>query len=253
MSALCFENLTAGYGKTPVITDLEGEAQSGKFIALLGPNGCGKSTLLKSLAGILPVRSGEIAHGSANVRSLSNALRARTIAYLSQQRDIIWPLSVREIIALGRAPYGGPLGKISAQGRVKIDDVITRLDLSEFSNRSILELSGGEVARVLLARALVVDAPVLLADEPFASLDPAAQIQMTKTLKSEATTGKTVICAMHDLALAQHYADEIWLMKDSTFIAKGTPSEVLTNDNLVKVFGIHPPEGGFNLPRVVRR
>ncbi len=252
MSALRFEKLTAGYGRKPVITGLEGEAQSGRFIALLGPNGCGKSTLLKSLAGILPVKSGQIAHGNTNVRLLPNALRARTIAYLSQQRDIVWPLSVREIIALGRAPYRGPLGKISAQGQAKIDDVIARLDLSEYSNRSILELSGGEVARVLLARALVVDAPVLLADEPFASLDPAAQIQMTEILKSEATTGKTVICAMHDLALAQHYADEIWLMKDGAFIAKGTPSEVLNDTNLVQTFGIHPPEGGFNLPRIAK-
>ena len=251
MSALEFEGLTAGYGGRPIITNLNGEAQSGQFIALLGPNGCGKSTLLKSLAGILP-SSGEIVLDISNVRLLSKISRARSIAYLAQQRDMVWPLCVRDVIALGRAPYRGPLGKISLEGQSKIEAVIDQVGLSEFSERSILELSGGEAARALLARALVVDAPVLLADEPFASLDPAAQIQMTERLKTESGRGKTVIAAIHDLALAQHYADEIWLMKDGTFIAKGTPQQVLTDDNLVQAFGIHPPKGGFTLPRMAK-
>ena len=251
MTALAFTALTAGYGGKTVIRELDGEAQGGEFIALLGPNGCGKSTLLKSLAGIL-ASSGHITSNETNVRSISAVKRARHISYLAQQRDMVWPLSVRDVIALGRAPYRGPLGKISAEGQAKIEAVIHRLSLSEFAERSILELSGGEAARALLARALVVDAPLLLADEPFASLDPAAQIQMTEILKAEAESGKTVIAAMHDLALAQHYADQIWLMKDGIFIAKGSPDAVLTDENLVQAFGIHPPKGGFSLPRIAK-
>ncbi len=251
MNALHFKNLTAGYDRKPVIQGLNGEAQSGQFIVLLGPNGCGKSTLLKSLAGIRPIQSGHIDVEGGDISALPRRAIAAKIAYLAQQRDMVWPLSVRDVIALGRAPYRGPLGRISAEGQAKINDVIERLDLNAFAHRSILDLSGGEQARVLLARALVVDAPILLADEPFASLDPAAQIHMTEILKHEAQSGKTVISAIHDLALAQHYADEIWLMKDGLFIAKGAPANVLTDENLVQAFGIHPPKGGFSLPRVV--
>ncbi|WP_017931933.1 ABC transporter ATP-binding protein [Robiginitomaculum antarcticum] len=250
MSALIFDNLTAGYGGKPVITSLSASAQPGKFIAVLGRNGCGKSTLLKTLAGVIPAQSGFVKLGDKPTSRFTRRELARQIAYLSQTRDMIWPLTVRDIIALGRAPYRGPLGKISTAGEAKIDAVILQLGLRDFSSRSVLQLSGGEQARVLLARVLAVNAQVLLADEPFASLDPAAQIELTEVLKNEARSGKTVIAAMHDLAIAYHYADEVWLMGHGAFIAKGRPEDVMTDIYLREAFGIRTPEGGFTLPRI---
>lgn len=242
---ISFQSLTAGYGTKHILQSLDANAKPGELIALIGPNGSGKSTLLKTLCGIITPSSGRITLNDKNIRDLSLKMRARNIAYLAQSREALPSMSVEEVVRLGRAPYRGSLGKISPEGEAAISSALSRTQSDVFKSRRFDSLSGGEQARVLLARALTVQAPVLLADEPIAALDPFYQLSMMEILKAEAASGKTVITALHDLSLAAQFADRIWMMHEGKIIASGTPEEALNAENLKRVFGIKLPKGGF--------
>ena len=240
-----FENLSSGYGPCDVVQSVSAKANPGELIALIGPNGCGKSTLLKTLCGIITPTSGTIKIGGQNLSNLSLKIRARQISYLAQSREALPSMCVEEVVRLGRAPYRGNLGKISPEGQASIASSLSRTQSDVFKSRRFDSLSGGEQARVLLARALTVEASTLLADEPIAALDPFYQLSMMEILKAEATSGKTVITALHDLSLAAQFADRIWMMNQGKIIANGSPEDVLNAENLKTVFGIKLPKGGF--------
>lgn len=240
-----FQNLSAGYGPCDVLQSVSGETKSGELIALIGPNGCGKSTLLKTLCGIITPSSGTIKIGQENFDALPLKARAKTIAYLAQSREAMPSMHVEDVVRLGRAPYRGSLGTISAEGETAISSALSRTQSIVFKSRRFDSLSGGEQARVLLARALAVDAPILLADEPIAALDPFYQLSMMDILKAEAASGKTIITALHDLPLAAQFADRIWIMHEGKIMADGKPNEVLNTENLETVFKIHAPTNGF--------
>lgn len=244
------DNLSAGYGSGNIINGISASADAGQLIVLLGPNGCGKSTLIKTLIGVLNRSSGDIFINGTDIKTWSNRERARQIAYLSQARTTLSGMSVHDVVELGRAPHRGRLGKISSDGQAAIKAAILKADIQDYKDRLVSELSGGEQARVLLARALAVDTPVLLADEPTAALDPFYQITMMQTLKAEAGNGKLVIVALHDLALAYHYADQIWMIKDGCLVQTGAPKDVLIDNVLSDVFGIHVPKDGFAIPSI---
>ena len=240
-----FENLSSGYGPCDVVQSVSAKANPGELIALIGPNGCGKSTLLKTLCGIITPTSGTIKIGGQNLSNFSLKIRARQISYLAQSREALPSMCVEEVVRLGRAPYRGNLGKISPEGQASIASSLSRTQSDVFKSRRFDSLSGGEQARVLLARALTVEASTLLADEPIAALDPFYQLSMMEILKAEATSGKTVITALHDLSLAAQFADRIWMMNQGKIIANGSPEDVLNAENLKTVFGIKLPKGGF--------
>lgn len=242
---ISFKDLSSGYGPCDVLQSISAETKAGEFIALIGPNGCGKSTLLKTLCGIIAPSSGDIFVGDKALPDLPLKARAKHIAYLAQSREALPSMSVEEVVRLGRAPYRGGLGKISSEGEAAIASALSRTQSEIFKDRRFDSLSGGEQARVLLARALAVQAPVLLADEPIAALDPFYQLSMMEILKAEAASGKTVIAALHDLSLAAQFADRIWIMHQGNIIADGKPDDVLTSGNLKTVFGIKLPKGGF--------
>lgn len=242
---ISFQNLTAGYGPCDVLNSINGDAKPGELIALIGPNGCGKSTLLKTLCGIIAPTSGVITVQGQNFADLSLKIRARQISYLAQSREAMPSMRVEDVVRLGRAPYRGSLGHISAEGETAIASALSRTKSDVFKSRRFDSLSGGEQARVLLARALTVKAPVLLADEPIAALDPFYQLSMMEILKAEAKSGSTVITALHDLSLAAQFADRIWMMHQGTIVADGPPKEILNAENLKTVFGIRLPKGGF--------
>lgn len=243
---LSFDNLSAGYGPCNVLQAVSGRAQSGELIALIGPNGSGKSTLLKTLCGIVPARGGTVTLGQTPLTKIALKTRARQIAYLGQSREAMPAMSARQVITLGRAPYRGALGKISTTGELVIKSAIARTQSESFMARRFDSLSGGEQARVLLARALAVGAPVLLADEPIAALDPFYQITMMEILKAEAKAGQLVICALHDLSLAAGFADRIWVMNEGRIVQNGTPAKTLSAKTLKTVFGIKAPKDGFS-------
>jgi iron complex transport system ATP-binding protein len=202
----------------------------GQMIALLGPNGAGKSSLIKALIGA--VRA-DVAGLRVNDYPLNDPqARARNLAYLSQDRTGPALIPVRDIIALGRFPFGNQ----DPQGRV--NSVIDSLGLKAFAGRPFGTLSGGEQARVLLARALAVDAPVLLADEPTASLDPHYALRIMETLGAEAKRGRTVIVSLHDLSLAERYCDQALIVDQGRIIAQGVVSDTLCDDILRAVFRV---------------
>ena len=242
---ISFQNLSAGYGPCDVLQNQSAKTKRGELIALIGSNGCGKSTLLKTLCGIISPSSGQVSVGDKSLSEINLKSRAKHIAYLAQSREAIPSMSVEEVVRLGRAPYRGTLGKISSEGETAIASALTRTQSMIFKTRRFDSLSGGEQARVLLARALAVEAPVLLADEPIAALDPFYQLSMMQILKAEAAFGKTIITALHDLTLAAQFADRIWIMHQGKIIADGPAPDVLTAENLKTVFGIKLPKGGF--------
>jgi len=250
MTRLTAHNISAGYGAKTVISDINLTPQTGQLIALIGPNGSGKSTLIKSLAGLLPISSGEIELDGEPLESFEPRLRAKKLAYMAQARIAMPSMTVREILELGRAPYRGRLGDISADGQAAIDRAAEMTRLEDMLTRRFGELSGGEQCRVLLGRALTVDAPILLADEPIAALDPYYQILMMEILKTEAKAGKTVIAALHDLSLANHYADQVWVMHNGKLFASDTPERAMTMDNIRTVFKVEMPFDGFSVPRI---
>lgn len=238
----------SGYGKKPVIKNISATAQAGQMVAVIGPNGSGKSTLLKALAGVLPLTKGTLKLNGVNAKSLARRERAKQLAFLAQDRQVAPGLSVRDILELGRAPYRGLLGRLSETGEAAIARAVEMTNIETFLTRPLAELSGGEQARVLLARALTVRANILLADEPIAALDPAFQLKMLVLLRAEADSGSVVIVALHDLTLAQRYADEIWVMNNGQLISSGAPDTAVSDEILSEVFCVKKDaKGGFEL------
>ena len=241
--SLKIKNLSAGYGKTSVLNGINVTAKPGRLIGLVGPNGSGKSCLLKTIAGLIVPSGGQVSLNGQSVASLSPRMRAKHIAWLAQDRAAAWALSVRELVALGRAPYRGRLGKLSADDNAAIDTAILAAHCSDLQNKRFDNLSGGEQARVLLARALAVAAPLLLVDEPTASLDPYYQISIMQTLKDEAGTGKMVIVSLHDLSLAKQYCNRVWVINHGHLVADAVPDTALTPGILADIFRIQSQNG----------
>lgn len=239
------KNISAGYGTKTILKDITAGAQGGEFIALLGPNGSGKSTLLKTLCGLIKPSAGSLSLAGLPAHDMPPKQRAKTAAYLAQGREATRGLEVSDILDIGRAPYRGALGKISALGRAAIQDAAKRAQITELIGRQFDTLSGGEKARVLFARALAVQAPILLADEPIAALDPYYQITMMESLAQEARSGRLVIAALHDLFLARQYASRIWVMKEGRLYVDDMPSAALSAKTLADVFGVAPPKDGL--------
>jgi iron complex transport system ATP-binding protein len=175
---------------------------------------------------------------------LDRAVRAKRIAYLPQSGGVSWPLPVRDVVALGRLPHGEAPDALRPEGERAVAEAVAAVGLLGFEDRPVTELSGGERARALLARALAVEAPVLLADEPVAALDPRHQLLVLAVLRERARAGATVVAVMHDLALASRFADRMVLLDQGRLVADGTPVEVLTAARLESVFGIEAVVAG---------
>jgi len=242
---LTLHNLSAGYGLCNVIEELSAEAKAGQFIALLGPNGGGKSTLIKTIAGLITPNIGTVLWNDISTHTIPIRNRARNMAYLAQDRIANDAMSVRDIVRLGRAPFRGALGQLSITGTNAVNDALIRTQSNTLANRQFGTLSGGEKARCLLARALCVQAPLLLVDEPIAALDPYYQLTLLTLLKEEASRGTLVIAALHDLALAHHFADTIWVIHQGKMVTNDTADKALSPVILSDVFGIEKPKGGW--------
>jgi iron complex transport system ATP-binding protein len=238
MTALAAQDLSITLGRRPVLSGIDLALRPGSLTIVVGPNGAGKSTLLRSLAGLLAPARGSVNLNGAPLARLRTSERARSIAYLPQGGAIAWPLSVAQVVALGRFPHGEKPDALSERGRDAVRAAIAQVGLQGFEARAATELSGGERARTLLARALAVEAPVLLADEPVAALDPRHQLVVLEVLQARARLGGIVVAVMHDLALAARFADDIVLLESGRVQARGTPESVLTESQLAASFGI---------------
>ncbi|WP_445502765.1 ABC transporter ATP-binding protein [Microvirga sp. G4-2] len=255
MTELRAHSLAVDLGRRHALSRVDLTLPSGRFTVIVGPNGAGKTTLMRTLAGLLEPTAGQVTLDGQPVPRMSARERSRCIAYLPQGGSVAWPLPVAEVIALGRMPHGENPDGLSFKGKEAVASAIHAVDLEGFENRPATELSGGERARVLLARALATQARVLLADEPVAALDPRHQLIVLDVLKKQARAGTTVAAIMHDLTLAARFADEIILLNQGTVAASGPPERVLTEELLAANFGIqaHVSHDGGHLVVVADR
>ncbi|WP_425099183.1 ABC transporter ATP-binding protein [Tropicibacter sp. S64] len=244
MNLLTLRNLTVRRGECPVVDDVSLTVTRGECVGLIGPNGAGKTTLLRAALGLLPHE------GYASLAALPAADRAKAAAWMPQQREIAWPIAVEDLVRLGRLPHGT---RLTPRDKEAIDDALTRMGLDNYRQRPATALSGGEQARVLIARALAQDTPLLMADEPTAGLDPAAQLATLDVLRQIAEEGRGVILSLHDLSLAARYCTRLILLDRGQLRADGAPMAVLTEDNLARTFHLRArihetPEGPFLQP-----
>jgi iron complex transport system ATP-binding protein len=235
---LTVQGLGVTLGGRAVLRDVSLSLSSGHLVALVGPNGAGKTTLLRALAGLLPSQ-GEVRIGGDTLSSLRLSERARRFAYLPQGHVVHWPLPVRDIVALGRTPHGATdPTRLNAKDAEAVQRAMQATDVAGFNERRVTELSGGERSRVALARVLAVEAPVMLADEPTASLDPRYQIDVMTNLRSAADGGMLVIVVTHDLGLAARFADTVLVLSDGKLVSQGAPAEALSETVMAGVFRI---------------
>ncbi len=220
------ENVSLTFG----LSNISCHIPQGKLIGIMGANGAGKSTLLKSIAGILPLASGEIWLGNGKLSEMSAKQKGKQFAYFAQNTQIHWDLSVYDVIALG-------LTIPTKDEAAKVRLVSEQFSISHLLEKPFQQLSGGEKARVQLARCCIKQAPLLLADEPIAPLDPYYQIDMMEQLKALAPQ-KTCVVAIHHLDLAYRFCDEIILLDKGKILAYGETQAVLNAENLARAFGI---------------
>ncbi|MDO7834582.1 ABC transporter ATP-binding protein [Sphingobium sp. HBC34] len=238
MVTIAAQGLSVRLGRHAAVRNVDVTLQPGALVGIIGPNGAGKSTLIRALLGLARPQSGRVTIDGQDVARLGRQAVARAVAYLPQGQTLHWPLSVERLVALGRLPHLGPLSRLSAQDEAAVEAAMTRADVLHLKGRIATELSGGERARVLLARALAVEARGLIADEPLAALDPGHQIDVMDLLRGEARGGALVVTVLHDLSMAARYCDRLLLMDGGAAVADGAPMDVLTADALGQVYGV---------------
>jgi iron complex transport system ATP-binding protein len=238
MTALRAQDIAVSIKRTPILQGVNVDVPAGKIVGLVGPNGAGKSTLVRALLGLLPLGLGRVTLDGQDLERLSLRDRAGRIAYAPQGAPVHWPLAVDHLVGLGRIPHLSPWRKVSEADHRAIEQAMAQTDTTHLQSRIATTLSGGERARVMLARALAVEAPFILADEPVASLDPFHQLQVMDILRQQARDGTGVLVVLHDLSLAMRFCDEIVILLDGRVLASGVPDEVLTDENLRTAFSI---------------
>jgi len=237
-TSLRARDLSLSLGDAPVVEGVDLTLDPGEVVAVLGPNGAGKSTLLRALAGLQAPLSGEVLLGGESLPAMKGYRRAREIGYLPQAATVHWPLKVERVVALGRLPHLGPWQRLRAEDGYAVDRALAATGVEGLRGRTVTELSGGERARVLLARVLAGEPDCLLADEPVAGLDPYHQVHFMELVREYAGEGRTVALVMHDLNLAARFCDRLVLMDQGRLVADGPAREVLDPDHLARVFGI---------------
>ncbi|MDN2568350.1 ABC transporter ATP-binding protein [Aquibium sp. A9E412] len=244
MSLLATDALSVVLAGRTVLDAVSLHVGPGECIGLIGPNGAGKSTLLKAVLGLIPARGG-IALAGGDGRAMTARRRAEIAAYLPQEREVHWPVSVETLVGLARGYVRGPLAGPSPHDRALVAAAMQRMDVAALRARRATELSGGERARVLIARALAQDTPLLLADEPTAGLDPAHQIALMATFAALAREGRSVVACLHDIALAARWCTRIVVLDGGRLVADGPPGTVLEATLMRDVYGveIHRSDG----------
>ena len=204
-------NLSAGYRGKALLSGLDITAGRGEMTALIGRNGCGKSTLIRTISGVLEAVSGEIFHDGIPVSGKSRLERARTMSYVGTGRPRALYLKCREAVAMGRAPWTGWTGHLGEEDRKMVDKALLLTGMQGYSERDMDGLSDGECQKIMIARALAQDTPVMLLDEPTAFLDVPGKHQTMSILRRLATGGKTILFSTHDVELAMSAADRVWI------------------------------------------
>jgi iron complex transport system ATP-binding protein len=247
---LLAEGVACSYGEKTVLRDFSLTAEPGTVTALLGPNGAGKSTALRALSRLLRPRAGTVTLDGQDVWRLPRRSFGRQVAFVPQSEAVAWPMTVEQVVLLGRLPHRGWLLPYSREDHEALGTALRQVDLEGFRQRDLDSLSGGERRRALLARALAQDARVLLLDEPGAHLDLRHQMELFGLLAGLARERRVaVVLSLHDLNLASLFADRAVLLNEGRIVAQGPTQEVLIPGLLFETFGIavetipHPRSG----------
>jgi ABC-type cobalamin/Fe3+-siderophores transport system ATPase subunit len=225
---LKIEHLTVAYDARLVLRDVSFGVESGEVVALVGPNGAGKSTLIRAVSGVVPLRQGDVRINGSLLSSLSTMERARYLAVVPQARSLPPAFSVYETVLLGRTPHLGWLGRAGPQDRERVQYALEHTQMLALADRPVGELSGGEQQRVLLARALAQDTPVLLLDEPTTHLDLQHRESLIRLIRDLAVNkGQAILMVLHDLNLAALYSDRVALLVEGHSEVYGIPVRVI--------------------------
>ena len=254
MTLLRAEKVNVALSHVEIVKEASFSLARGELTALVGPNGAGKTTLMRALAGLVPAQ-GRIEIEGRPLSEIAPRERARLMGYLPQGNVFHWPMPVEAIVGLGRYPHGDPFAAPTDSDRIAVREALAATATQAFAHRPVTTLSGGERARVALARALATQAPLLLVDEPTVSLDVRHQLVVMQLLRKAARNGGGVLAVVHDLALAARFADRVLVMQDGRIVAHGTPAETLDPARIAEVFGVETqmlPFDGASIP-VARR
>ncbi len=234
---LSAKDISVRLDQRTIVDSVSVTLRAGELVALVGPNGAGKTTLLKALAGLVPA-AGSIELNGRPATAIKTRERARRLAYLPQGHSFSWPLPAGEIVALGRYPHADPFSPVSEKDRAAVAHAMEMTGTASFANRIVTTLSGGERARVALARVLATEAKIVLADEPIMSLDPRHQFVVMDVLRHVAQAGGAVLAVIHDLALAARYATRVLVLEKGRIVADAPPEDALDPQRIAHVFGV---------------
>ncbi|NJR20414.1 MAG: ABC transporter ATP-binding protein [Hyphomonadaceae bacterium] len=227
MAELKFDHVHMSLGQHKVLNDISMRVSGGELVALVGPNGAGKTSLLRAGLGLCRPVSGSIYLDDIAIARYSLSEMARKIAYLPQTRALAWPLDVQSVVQLGRYAYGGALAPPNGTDHDAIERALSACNLKLLKKRNTATLSGGEMARVHIARALVSETPLLIADEPNAALDPRHAHEMMGIIKAYCQNGGGALVSLHDLNLASLYGDRVIVLHEGQIVADAAPQQAL--------------------------
>ena len=229
-----------------ILTGVDFSMARGEVLGLLGPNGAGKTTLLAALAGVTGIDVGVILLDGEDVMHMDPRQRARSIAYLPQDAPVHWPLTVADVVALGRLPHRGLAGNTMHVDADVVERVLAQTEMTDLRQRTLNTLSGGERMRALVARMLAVEAGILLADEPVTGLDPYYQLEFMDLFVAQARAGCGVVLVLHDLVLAARYCDRLLLLDEGKVVACGEADEILNDEYLHSVYRVDAHRAAFD-------
>ena len=233
------ENLSFGYQQNRIINDVNCDIEEGKFISLIGPNGSGKSTMLKLICGILEKEQGDIFYKDQNIEDINILDRAKEITAIHQREKNEFPFSCMDTVIMGLHPHRNRFEPINDDQLALIEEIMIKTDTLQFADKLITEISGGELQRVILARALVQQPKLLLMDEAMSDMDVNAKINLTKLVKEMVDEkGVTVLAVNHDLNLAYKFSDQIIAVNNGTVDSTGNPDSVMNEAFFERVFKV---------------
>ncbi len=240
MTVVCLENIYGGPGGASILNGINISFGSG-LTGLVGPNGAGKTTLLRMIMGLLAPTTGAVYVNDISLVELTLRDRARRITYLPQNGPVHWAMQVRDLVRLGRYASASSV----AEDEAAVENTMQACAVDRLASRTINTLSGGERSRVLLARALCAQTPVVLVDEPSNALDPAQQHRIMGILHARAQAGTSVLCALHDLPLAARYCDRLVFLNEGIIGEDGAPGKVLTAKSFTAAYGLAFDKRGY--------
>ena len=236
MLKLQVKNLKFSIDKKDILKDISFDIPKGSFVGIIGPNGSGKSTILKNIYRLYKPDSGRLILDNKDLSTMKDKECAKEIAVLAQESNSQFDFTVEQIVKMGRYPYKSVFEDYSKKDIEMVNNMLKRVGLDDYSNRSFSKLSGGEKQRTLIARALVQDTDFLILDEPTNHLDIGYQIQLMDLVKS---LNITTLSAIHDMNIASMYCDYLIVRKDGKIRKYGSVEEVITSDMLKEIFGVN--------------